>query len=328
MAADRYTLDPAARALLVDLGLDVAHVLRSAGKPADLLARGPVTLPQDEYFAVWRAMEEVSDEPHLPIRIAELLSTEVFDPTLFSALSAENLNLAATRIAKFKRLVSPVQLEVDVLASGTSLSLAWPTDAVPMGLVATDLLFWVALVRIATRHHVRPLSVTMPEPPEAAGPYAQYLGVRIGRGERPSVTFSAFDARRPFLTANQVMWDAFEPDLRRRLAELEAEATTAERVRAVLIELLPGGDASMEAVADQLAMSGRTLHRRLQNEGTTFKAVLSDTREALALHYLASPSLSTTEISFLLGFQDPSSFFRAFRTWTGETPDRVRARVA
>ena len=328
MAGDRYTLDPGARALLVDLGIDVAHVLGSAGKPADLLARGPVTLPQDDFFAMWRAMESVSGEPHLPIRIAELLSPEAFDPTLFTALSAQNLNLAAARIAKFKKLVGPVRLEVDASVSGTSLALIWPTDAVPQGLVAADLLFWVALVRIATRHHVCPLSVEMPQPPREMGPYEEYLGVGVGRGDKPSVTFSAFDARRPFLTANQVMWDAFEPDLRRRLAELEAGATTAERVRAALLELLPGDDSTMEAVASELAMSTRTLHRRLQDEGTTFKAVLSDTREKLALHYLSNPSLSTGEISFLLGFRDPSSFFRAFRSWTGETPDRMRSRVA
>ncbi len=101
-----------------------------------------------------------------------------------------------------------------------------------------------------------------------------------------------------------------------------------DRVRAVLLESLPAGDGTMGAVAGQLAMSTRTLHRRLQGEGTTFQRVLDTTREALARHYLANPDLSAAEISFLLGYADASSFYRAFHDWTGSTPERVRAGAA
>ena len=75
-------------------------------------------------------------------------------------------------------------------------------------------------------------------------------------------------------------------------------------------------------------MSTRTLHRRLTADGTTFQAVLDQTREDLARHYLANPMLSPPEISFLLGYEETSSFYRAFHNWTGETPDRVRTRSA
>jgi AraC-like DNA-binding protein len=54
------------------------------------------------------------------------------------------------------------------------------------------------------------------------------------------------------------------------------------------------------------------------------RAVLNRTREELARHYLGSSALTGAEISFLLGFEDPNSFFRAFHSWTGETPERVR----
>ena len=84
----------------------------------------------------------------------------------------------------------------------------------------------------------------------------------------------------------------------------------------------------MDAVASRLAMSNRTLHRRLQGEDTTFQRVLNSTREALARHYLSDPRLTAGEISFLLGYEEPSSFYRAFHSWTGDTPERVRAGVA
>ena len=82
-----------------------------------------------------------------------------------------------------------------------------------------------------------------------------------------SITFSAANAVLPFLTANDSIWQVFEPDLRRRLAELEETATIGERVRSLLLEALPSGQTSIDAVVDRLAMSKRTLQRRLGDEG-------------------------------------------------------------
>ena len=73
-------------------------------------------------------------------------------------------------------------------------------------------------------------------------------------------------------------------------------------------------------------MSTRTLQRRLKGERATFQAtILDSTHESLARHYLSRSELSAGEISFLLGYDDPRSFYRAFRTWTGQTPQLVRA---
>jgi AraC-like DNA-binding protein len=182
-------------------------------------------------------------------------------------------------------------------------------------LALTELVFWVALARLATRRVVRPLSVTAPHLPRDPAPYREYLGTEIVRARSCAVAFSSADARRPFVTANERMWEFFEPELRRRLSELRDGAP----------ELLPAGDAGTTAVARELAVSTRTLQRRLREEGTTFQAELARTREALARHYLTSSSVTSGEISFLLGYEDPNSFYRAFRGWTGDTPARVRA---
>ena len=121
------------------------------------------------------------------------------------------------------------------------------------------------------------------------------------------------------------MWESFAPHLRMRLSELDQGATTAERVRAALRELLPAGSASMATVSRRLGTSTRTLQRRLNSERKTFQGLLNETRERLARHYLATTHLTGAEIAFLLGFEDPNSFFRAFHAWPGETPEQVRA---
>jgi AraC-type DNA-binding domain-containing proteins len=108
------------------------------------------------------------------------------------------------------------------------------------------------------------------------------------------------------------------------LNELDATATTTQRVQALLLELIPSNIATIDEVADRLAMSKRTLQRRLENEGENFRALLNETREKLARHYLKETSLSGGEIAFLLGFEDPNSFYRAFQDWTGQTPEHTR----
>ena len=72
-------------------------------------------------------------------------------------------------------------------------------------------------------------------------------------------------------------------------------------------------------------MSKRTLQRRLESEGQNFRVLVNATRESLARHYLAKTAMSGGEIAFLLGFEDPNSFYRAFQDWTGQTPDSARA---
>ncbi len=194
--------------------------------------------------------------------------------------------------------------------------------------MVTELAFFLRLARMATREDIRAVEVAGPTVPggDQVRVYADFFGVRMIHAEVPSVTFSAADAQRPFLTANEGLWQLFEPDLRRRLSELNEQASLGERVGAVLLELLPAGEASIEAVANRLNISKRTLQRRLDQEEITFRSVVNQTRERLARHYLNSTRLSGGEIAFLLGFDDPNSFFRAFKDWTGQTPETLRHR--
>jgi AraC-like DNA-binding protein len=320
MAGDRFTLDPSILALLRDLGIPAGRVLRRAALPAGLFRGEPVALTPDEYFRFWDA---------LAVAIGRAISVELFSPPLFAALCSPNLEVAARRVADYKPLIGPVAVDVASGAAGLTVSYRWPAGMTPPLLLATaELVFWVAMARIATRHQVRPIRVTASRLPPDPDAVAEYVGVGLREGATESISFAAADAARPFLTENEAMWRFFAPELRRRLADLHAAASAAERVRAALLETLPAGDGTMTAVAHHLATSPRTLQRQLQVEGTTFQAVLADTREHLARHYLAHGAMTTAEIAYLLAYEDTNSFYRAFRTWTGATPDTVRTAAA
>ena len=322
-----FPVEPAWRLLLTDLGVDERTVLRRAALPDDLLSRPGTVLRTEEFFRFWASLEGEVDDPLFPIRLGQVIKTESFMPPLFAALCSPDLLTALQRLAHHKRLMAPMAMEVDVTRGSVTVTLEWIETQLtpPASLVAAELVFLVQLGRMATREMIRPLRVATPRPPEPAEAYEEFFGVRVRRGKQQLLRFSIGDALRPFLTANESMWETFEPELRRRLAELDASAATAERVRAALLEALPSGRVSADAVADQLAMSKRTLQRRLREEETSFNEVLKQTREELARHYLTQTHVTSTEIAFLLGFEEPNSFYRAFSDWTGTTPDAVRS---
>lgn len=324
-SAERYVLDPGLRLLLADLGISATNVLRRADLPAELLTRDQPKLSAADYYALWQALGEESGDPNLPIRIGQAISVESFSPPIFAALCSPNLAVAARRIATYKKLIGPMRLSVSSAETEIALRFDWRSQATPPEVLASsELVFWVALARIGTRALVRPLRITSPWPPSDAASFREYLGCGIEAAAKQTIVFAAADGSRPFLTANERMWDFFEPELRRRLSELDRDSSTSDRVRAALVELLPTGSSEMSDVARSLAISTRTLQRRLQEEGTNYQAALNATRESLARHYLRNEGMSVGQISFLLGYESPSSFYRAFHSWTGQTPETAR----
>ena len=156
MAADRFILDPSIRTLLRDLGIPAGRVLRRAQLSAGLLRGGPVALATDEYFRFWDALDAEADDPNLAVTIGQAISVEMFSPPLFAALCSPNLEVAARRIATYKPLIGPMGVGITQDRGGLTVTYHWPAGMTPPPLLATtELVFWVALARIATRHHVR-----------------------------------------------------------------------------------------------------------------------------------------------------------------------------
>jgi AraC-like DNA-binding protein len=108
---------------------------------------------------------------------------------------------------------------------------------------------------------------------------------------------------------------ACQPELRGR---------NHSRVERIIPQLLPHGRAEVSEVARQLGMSARTLSRKLRDEGVTYAEILDKLRSALAKRYLNDHELPVTQIAWLLGYQEVSSFTHAFKRWTGITPREFR----
>lgn len=316
--------------LILDMGYAPADVLSLARLPGDLFARPGASLSPAQYFDLWRGLEQAAGHDELALKLAQAMSVEAFDPALFACLCSPDLNTALQRLAHYKRLIGPLHMAVDIRADRTQVSLRCygSTAPIPRSLGVSELVFFTQLARLATRERIEPLAASLPDLPANLAAYKAYLGCTLGASEQIQIAFSAHDAQRPFLTENMAMWAAFEPALNSRLSELDAQASLRERVRAVLLETLPAGISSIDAVAQRLAISKRSLQRQLADESVGFQELLSEVRHELAWHYLSRTDISAGEISWLLGFQESNSFIRAFRSWTGTTPAAYRQQRA
>jgi len=127
----------------------------------------------------------------------------------------------------------------------------------------------------------------------------------------------------PLISADSGLAQLLERHASEALQRLGRSALLRERVREFVRQDLTG-KLTAEHMAKRLGMSPRTLHRRLVDEGITYRALVDDVRREMALHCLRDPQLSISEVGYLLGFTTSAAFHRAFRRWTGTTATQYR----
>jgi AraC-like DNA-binding protein len=144
-----------------------------------------------------------------------------------------------------------------------------------------------------------------------------------------ALEFANADITAPIPTANPLAAEGLFRLLDERLAQAE-RTSVAARVRELLPAMIDQGGALRDAVARRLAISERTLQRRLADEGTDFSTLVDEVRRTIAQQYLGSDRISVKNLSYKLGFADPSAFHRACLRWFGKAPgefqqDRLNA---
>jgi AraC-like DNA-binding protein len=166
-------------------------------------------------------------------------------------------------------------------------------------------------------------------PFQAPGDHERYesvfgSGVRFGTA-RAALHIDASRLQVPLPQANALAASLAEEQCRRQLEGRGAGSGTAGRVRSLLLDRTNGLQALPE-VAAAFSVSVRTLRRRLDAEGTSYRKVLDQVRQDLALQYLDNTSLRIDEIASRLGYGEAAGFCHAFRRWRGESPGRWRRR--
>ena len=324
----RFRIPSRLAAKLKEHGVSVPSVLRSAGLPRDLFDQTRVLVSTDELFALWRAVEVVSSDPLIGIKLGVETKTERFHPMAIAALSTENLVSATEHLARYKKLSAPEEIVTRLSKEEFRVAFRWllAVDAEPQ--VLTDYCFsWmISLARHGTGTQVHPLRVEYVQQRSNLRVLERSFACKVkgGGAQRNTIIFRASDATAPFVTRNVELLDLLAPQFEEQLRQYKEEGSFIELVRRAIQDRLTGQRPSIDVISQALHMSPRTLQRRLHESGSGFQRVLDEARHLMARYYLSNSVLELNEAAYLLGFEDPNSFGRAFRSWEGVPPSDWR----
>ena len=313
---------------LAALGVDVERVLEKAGISRALLAppRGRVTTA--EFFALWRAIEELGGARDLGLRLGAEALPHKYDIASMAALHSLTLGEALGKIAKYKRLVCPEEVLVEIEKGEARLRFHWllAEGDPPRFLVDGTFASVLALVRFGTQKDIAPVRVELARRRMDAGILARHFGCEI-RFDAPVDLLVLPEAAlaEPFVTHNSDLLALLLPGLDAELDEHGRRRSLTEDVRVALCRRMCGERPSVNKLAKDLRVSPRTLQRRLEEAGTTYQRLLDEVRYQSARRLLARTDIDAGEVAFLLGFEELNSFTRAFQGWEGTTPARYRA---
>lgn len=307
------------------LDLDPIDVVAEAGLSPRIASGHGVLITEDEFFALWDTIVRLSPRPDFATFVGRGLANGAASPVFFAFSCAPDLQTGFERFARFKHVFGPLGMSVRTDASGMTIRLVplRPDGDLPASITAPILTFLHEKALSCTASRLVPEGVFMPASDAARAELADVFGVPPLEGE-PTLVYAAKDARRRLVSENAPLWEAFEADLSILAARSGKSTPIKDRVRASLIEAIGDGDPSIAYVCERLSKSRSGLMRELQAADVTFNDILIDTRRTMALRYLHNSDLPIKKIANLLAYQDTNAFHRAFKSWTGATPNSVR----
>jgi AraC-like DNA-binding protein len=309
-------------------GADQAELLRRADLRGLSLADPDARIPLRCYYNLIEAGAELCGDPHFGLSYIASVTPEAIGAIGFLAMTSATLGESIARILRYYRVLNEgerLALERDGERAVVRFEPWGPERAAHAH--ASEMLAYDFLV-MAGRMTGEPVPIlTFDFRHAPLGGDESYLRVfgRVPRfGARENLwSFPAAVLERRMTSADAALSRFFEGYVERLDARVGSRSLRDE-LRAAIAERLCDGELGLAALARARKQSARTLQRRLAEEGTTLSALVDEVRRERGLAYLAA-NLPIAEVSYLLGFSEPRAFHRAFRRWTGETPQAWRA---
>lgn len=305
------------------IGLDLKMILQLANLP-DSTWKEEMNLSTLDYYHLLTAFDQVANDEQI-IAMSRIKDIQMFMPPFFAALSSKNGLAAIEHFGKYKKITGPIVVNMEVFDDLVRVSYRYdyPGLDLPRFAVLNEQLLLLDLIRTGTGKDIVPVHVGSPY--TYGEDSVRILGSQVEKMDGNELVFKKADLEKPFLTANNVMLDYLEPQLKERLAEAMTSESFTGIVQQKLYQAIPSGVFTIEDIATSLGISSRTLQRNLTAEGTKFNQELQNVQKILAFSYFKNSEMTTEDVSYLLGYSEVSSFSRAFKKWTGQTISEYRA---
>lgn len=309
-------------------GLDAAVLGRSAGITGADLENPDGRVLISKYWDLWKLIVAQNPDPGLGVRFGERGSPREVGIVGYAMLHSRNLAEALGFLEKYSRILAEAfELSLETSRDRTRVVLKGHPGLYTISQHVDYLLtFFLASLRDMTKAEIKPVEVTFPYPrPGEVDAHENFFKCPLRfESDSSSIVLSRADMERSIVAADEMLRAILGKQADVVLRSLRLEDSFQARLQRVLWDQLGSGAPTLEGVATGMGMSSRTLQRRLQREGTTFSDLLDSFRKKMATGLLKDRSLAVYEIAFLLGYSEPSTFFRAFRRWTGSSPLEYR----
>jgi AraC-like DNA-binding protein len=326
---DRFRVSSLLAQRLAERQLPLPAVLQQAGLPAGFFQQEKIYATTAELFSFWRAVEDLSPDPAIGLKLGAESRFERYQPTALAAVCSRSFRDALQRIARYKQLTCPEEIRIHVGRDEAAVEFFYlqAEEAQPAVLVDMCLSWLLAIGQRGTDSKITPLRLELARPVHLREVLEAHYGcpVRFKAG-RNALVFRNSDLDRAFVTHNAELLSAIGAQLESELLARNAGRDIGTQVKQALKRSLAGKRPSLQQIAQELGMSTRTLQRRLTDAGISFQHLVEETRRELAQHYLRHSTIELNETAYLLGYEDSNSFFRAFHGWEGTTPGEWRAR--
>jgi AraC-like DNA-binding protein len=337
---DSNSITSMAALVLIDavgrLGKPVAPLFELAGLDPAAPPNSEQHVAAETYFELWeRAMQLVPDAS-FPVRVGAAFDLTALEAFGFLAMSCETLRDAYERTARVRALYNVgSRWELELIDDHMRMVWQpWPiqvrSELARRSVNEYQVSEMLASICQMTQRRLVPRRIAFRHAaPRDVSAHRELLG----RAPEFDASFDGFEAElswlaEPLRGKNVKLRAYFEKQCERARQAFASDPAFTALVRQRLVASMQGGVVSMAEVARSLGTSPRSLHRRLADEGTGFNDLLDEVRRQFAEQYLARPRLAVTEVAYLVGFNDPSAFFKAFRRWTGVTPSEYRGSLA
>jgi AraC-like DNA-binding protein len=318
---------PVARALPA-LGIEPERVFGRCGLPLDQLADPSARLPASLEFEAWDAVVEVSGDPLIGLRLADVVSQGALGAYEYLLRNSTSLRSALERAQRYLRLMDDNAV-VSVLEGDETILRLDHGDGIPRPPPSLECIF--AVVTRVVSQYFGPGTVGEVRFQHARRGELQEYARRFGCPvlfEHPhaELVFVPGSLDRHNTHADPRLGEVLEHQVQRMLADIPDEDPWSQRARLQLAQLLAAGDASLPRLAEAMHLSARTLRRRLLDHHTSYKQLLDDVRRDIAYYYVARTEESFDQIAGRLGFAEASAFYRAFKRWADTTPAAYRGK--
>jgi len=318
-------------AALERVGVDVASVLALLGASLPDLSDPDARIDAELAFGVFDHVASLTGDNAFGLHTAEALPRGAFGIIEYVTRSSHNLREGLERLARFYALMNEhIKFELSVSRGVATFADRNPVPIrVPPQL--SELLFAVLVIngRSATGKDWPMRAVHFAHAaPHDTSEHERIFKCSIRFGQKmEAIVFDAAWLDQPLLTADPHLASMLDHHAQLLLAKLPRADGFLGDVRAAIAESLRGRDPSLDATAERLHLSARTVQRRLQALGTSHQALVELVRRDLAQRFLASGEISIGEMAYMLGFARTSAFHRAFKRWTGTTPAEFKSRT-